>query len=111
MHLNGFEERSCSDAQADSQERKANFKEVAMGTPKKSALSEAQRCLQCKVAPCSKGCPVEMCIPEFIKLIKEHKFSDAAMKIREKQLYQPSADALAYTRGTVPSKMHRGQNR
>lgn len=65
-------------------ERKANFKEVAIGYTEESALSEAQRCLQCKDAPCSKGCPVEMRIPEFIKLIKEHKFEAAAMKIREK---------------------------
>ncbi len=66
------------------QERKDNFREVAIGYTEENALAEAERCFQCKTAPCSKGCPVEMHIPDFIKLIKEHKLEEAARKIREK---------------------------
>jgi glutamate synthase (NADPH) small chain len=80
----GFRKEAVPMPKQTPQERKVNFKEVSIGYTEESALSEAQRCLQCKEAPCSKGCPVEMRIPEFIKLIKEQKFEDAAMKIREK---------------------------
>ncbi|MBR5173672.1 MAG: hypothetical protein IKW16_01850, partial [Clostridia bacterium] len=38
--------------------RICNFKEVALGYSKEQAVLEASRCLNCKNAPCSKGCPV-----------------------------------------------------
>ncbi|MBW2617538.1 MAG: DegT/DnrJ/EryC1/StrS family aminotransferase, partial [Deltaproteobacteria bacterium] len=34
-----------------------------------TAVAEAQRCLQCKNEPCRQGCPVEVFIPDFIKLV------------------------------------------
>lgn len=80
----GFRKEAVPMPKQTPEERRANFKEVAIGYTQEDALAEAQRCLQCKEAPCSKGCPVEMRIPEFIKLLKEQKFEDAAMKIREK---------------------------
>ena len=61
-----------------------NFTSVALGLSKQQAVREAKRCLQCKKALCVKGCPVEIDIPAFIKLIAEGKFSQAAEKIREK---------------------------
>jgi glutamate synthase (NADPH/NADH) small chain len=66
------------------EERAHNFREVAIGYTEENALVEAERCLQCKEAPCIKGCPVEVSIPEFIRFIKEHKFSESAKKIKEK---------------------------
>ncbi|MCD4651020.1 MAG: hypothetical protein K8S56_04450 [Candidatus Cloacimonetes bacterium] len=63
--------------------RRNNFQEVPHGLPSELALLEAQRCLQCKNAPCVKGCPVEVDIPAFIALIKEADFSGAARKIKE----------------------------
>jgi glutamate synthase (NADPH/NADH) small chain len=66
------------------QERIKNFLEVALGFNKKQAIAEARRCLQCKKPSCIKGCPVEIDIPVFIKLISEGNFSDAIKKIKEK---------------------------
>ena len=61
-----------------------NFDEVALGFDEKLALQEAERCLNCPKPQCKKGCPVEVPIPEFIQLVKEHKYGDAARMIKEK---------------------------
>lgn len=66
------------------EERIKNFFEVALGFSKEEAEREADRCLQCKDMPCVKGCPVEIDIPAFIKLIKEGKRKEALEKIKEK---------------------------
>lgn len=50
----------------DAAERIKNFDEVAKGFTPKLALAEAARCLNCKNAPCTKGCPVGVRIPNFI---------------------------------------------
>lgn len=65
-------------------ERIKNFFEVALGLSKEEAEKEASRCLQCKNPLCVKGCPVEIDIPSFIKLIKEGKRKEALAKIKEK---------------------------
>jgi glutamate synthase (NADPH/NADH) small chain len=65
-------------------ERIKNFFEVALGFSKKEAEEEAKRCLQCKEPLCVKGCPVEIDIPAFIKLIKEGEPEKALKKIKEK---------------------------
>ncbi|MGE5577262.1 MAG: NADPH-dependent glutamate synthase [Syntrophothermus sp.] len=64
--------------------RRRNFNEVALGYQAEQAVEEAKRCLQCKNQPCVAGCPVSVPIPEFIKLIGEGKFAEAAQKIKEK---------------------------
>jgi len=61
-----------------------NFDEVALGFDEELALEEASRCLNCPKPQCKKGCPVEVPIPEFIQLVKEHRFGEAARKIKEK---------------------------
>lgn len=65
-------------------ERIKNFLEVTLGLSAQEAREEAGRCLQCRNAPCIKGCPVEIDIPAFIKLIKESKQEEALNKIKEK---------------------------
>ena len=60
------------------EQRVHNFDEVALGYIEELALMEAGRCLNCPKPQCKKGCPVEVPIPEFIQLIKEHKFAEAA---------------------------------
>jgi glutamate synthase (NADPH/NADH) small chain len=65
-------------------ERIKNFFEVALGFSQEQAEKEASRCLQCKNPVCVKGCPVEIDIPAFIKLIKEGKRKGALEKIKEK---------------------------
>jgi len=64
-------------------ERNKNFKEVALGYNEEMAVEEAKRCLQCKNKPCVAGCPVNVQIPEFIKLVAEGKFEEAYDKVRE----------------------------
>jgi len=70
--------------QQDPKVRAKNFKEVASGYTEEDALKEASRCLQCKNPKCIKGCPVEINIKDFIKLIDEKKFGESLEKIREK---------------------------
>lgn len=38
---------------------------------------KAEYCLNCKVKPCQKGCPLENDIPEFIKNVKEENYEKA----------------------------------
>ncbi|MFH1458125.1 MAG: NADPH-dependent glutamate synthase [Candidatus Omnitrophota bacterium] len=65
-------------------ERIKNFLEVALGYSREQAEKEAGRCLQCKDPVCVKGCPVEIDIPAFIKLIKEGRRREALEKLKEK---------------------------
>jgi glutamate synthase (NADPH) small chain len=65
-------------------DRIQSFGEVALGFTIEQAMKEAQRCLTCANPQCSKGCPVGVEIPSFIKLIKEKKYADAIGKIKEK---------------------------
>ncbi|KPK75742.1 MAG: dihydropyrimidine dehydrogenase [Phycisphaerae bacterium SM23_30] len=67
----------------DGIERSKNFEEVNLGLPEEIAIREAQRCLQCKKAACVEGCPVEIDIPGFLKLIAERDFLGAAALIRQ----------------------------
>ncbi len=55
----------------DPQERIKDFNEVSLGFDKETALSEAERCLQCKNPRCREGCPVRINIPTFIKKLRE----------------------------------------
>ncbi|OIN98735.1 glutamate synthase (NADPH), homotetrameric [Candidatus Desantisbacteria bacterium CG1_02_38_46] len=68
----------------DPAERIHNFNEVALGYTEEQAVREAERCIQCKKAPCKAGCPVEIDIPSFIKAIKEKNFACAIEIIKEK---------------------------
>ncbi|MBX5329048.1 MAG: NADPH-dependent glutamate synthase [Candidatus Bathyarchaeota archaeon] len=66
------------------EERRHNFNEVALGYTEEQALEEANRCLQCPKPQCVTGCPVEIEIPAFIKLLREGKYEEAIAKIKEK---------------------------
>ncbi len=69
--------------QQDAKKRAKNFSEVPLGYTKEMAKKEAARCLQCKNPACVSGCPVEVNIPQFIKLITEDKFDEAAKMIKK----------------------------
>ena len=68
----------------DPKVRAKNFNEVPYGYPPEIAQLEASRCLQCKKPKCVEGCPVEINIPGFIKLIYEGDFVGAARKLKER---------------------------
>ena len=62
--------------------RNKNFQEVSLGYDAEMAVNEAQRCLNCKNAPCVSGCPVNVRIPEFIECIKNNDFDGAYAVIK-----------------------------
>ncbi len=67
-------------------ERVGNMDEVALGYTPEQAQVEAIRCLQCKNAPCVKGCPVAIDIPRFIDAMANKEFKHAADVIKENSL-------------------------
>lgn len=46
-------------------------------------MDEANRCLQCKVPQCQKGCPIHTNIPMAIRLLKENKLDEAGKMLFE----------------------------
>ncbi len=67
-------------------ERRSNVSEVALGYTETQARLEAMRCLQCKNAPCIKGCPVAIRIRDFIAAIAEGDYDKALTIIKENSL-------------------------
>ena len=59
------------------QVRAHNFEEVALGYTEEIALSEADRCLNCRNKPCINGCPVSIDIPAFIQHVKNKEYQQA----------------------------------
>ena len=57
--------------------RAKNFDEVCLGYNKEEAMSEAERCINCKNAQCIKGCPVAIDIPAFIEQVKLGNIAEA----------------------------------
>ncbi|KAG9392160.1 putative bifunctional 2-polyprenylphenol hydroxylase/glutamate synthase subunit beta [Carpediemonas membranifera] len=62
--------------------RVTNFDEVALGYTPTMAVSEANRCIQCRDPACQRGCPVGIDIKGFIGKIQEGDFlgADAVIK-------------------------------
>jgi len=70
----------------DPVERRTNVNEVATGYTETHARLEAMRCLQCKNAPCIKGCPVQIKIKDFIAAVADSDFKKALAIIKENSL-------------------------
>ena len=66
--------------------RVKNMEEVALGYTPEQARVEANRCLQCKNAPCIKGCPVAIDIPGFLQSVADNDFKSAADTIKRSSL-------------------------
>jgi glutamate synthase (NADPH/NADH) small chain len=67
----------------DPDERNRNFEEVNLGFTAALAVREAQRCLGCKKPKCVEGCPVNIDIAEFLRLVSEERFDEAAKVIKQ----------------------------
>jgi len=67
----------------DQRLRVENFQEVPFGYTSELASLEAGRCLQCKNAKCVEGCPVNVDIPGFIKMVAEEDYDGAAKRIKK----------------------------
>jgi glutamate synthase (NADPH/NADH) small chain len=65
------------------EERRRNFGEVNKGLTVLGATTEAMRCLECAKPHCQSGCPVNVNINAFIRLVREGDYLGAAAKIRE----------------------------
>jgi glutamate synthase (NADPH) small chain len=63
--------------------RVRNYNEVPYGYTPEQAIEEARRCLDCVKPLCIAGCPVNIDIPAFVKLIAEGKFAESARKLKE----------------------------
>jgi len=61
-----------------------NFREVPLGYTEEQARAEAARCIQCKRPSCIQGCPVNVEIPAFLKLVAEGRFAEAARRIKRR---------------------------
>lgn len=66
--------------------RAKNIQEVALGYFEEQVKLEAERCLQCKNAPCIKGCPVAIDIPGFIKAAAEEDYQKSVNIIKQSSM-------------------------
>jgi glutamate synthase (NADPH/NADH) small chain len=67
--------------------RSVNFGEVNLGFTSEQAVAEAERCLLCAHPPCVEGCPVGIDICEFVRLVAEERFLDAADVIKRDNFF------------------------
>lgn len=67
----------------DPSSRIKNFNEVNLGYSPETAVAEANRCLQCPKPQCVEGCPVNVDVPGFIKLIQDMDFCEAEHHIKK----------------------------
>jgi len=73
-------------ARQSPRERIKNFEPVVEGFDEKTALLEAQRCLNCKNARCTAACPVNVRIPQFIEQLLKGNVGAAADEIMKTSL-------------------------
>ena len=64
-------------------ERSRTFTEVNLGLTPDLAMAEASRCLMCRRPVCIDGCPVGIRITDFIDLVANGEFDEAAKVIKQ----------------------------
>jgi len=62
-----------------SEDRLDSFVEIIKGYSKEQAIAEASRCVECGI--CTKTCPANMNIPEYIRAIWEDDFEEALEQV------------------------------
>lgn len=67
----------------DPLERVTNFASVPYGYDEQEVIREAQRCIQCKGAPCELNCPINMKVLAMIRAIAKRDFKQAFFIIKE----------------------------
>ena len=70
----------------DPHARTGNMYEVTYGYFEEQARIEAERCLQCRNAPCIAGCPVQIDIPRFIHHVADGNYAESLAVIKETSL-------------------------
>jgi glutamate synthase (NADPH) small chain len=65
------------------EERIHNFNEVSHAYTAENAMEEASRCIKCGKPSCMNGCPVNVNIPAFLKLVEVGDFRGAVNIIKE----------------------------
>ncbi len=66
--------------------RATNFQEVPKGLTLEMVKLESKRCLQCGDPHCVSGCPVNIDIPRFLRLLRGEKFIDALRVMKDNNL-------------------------
>ena len=61
-------------ATQDGEARATAFTEVSLGLTAEQAMTEAERCIECRRAPCVEACPVGVRIHEFAPLVAAGDF-------------------------------------
>lgn len=59
-------------------------------------ISEAERCLNCKIPQCVKGCPAHVNIPKYIEKLKDMKIEEAYNIITENNVLPSFTSRLCY---------------
>ncbi len=72
--------------QQDPAARIRNLDEVPLGYSAETAMLEASRCLQCKRAFCTEGCPVGIDIPGFLQAVEKGDFALGISIIRKRNV-------------------------
>jgi len=88
--------------------RAGNFEEVALGYTPALAADEAARCLNCKNAPCVKGCPVNVQIPDFIAKIRENDLQGAYAILKDSNALPAVCGRVCPQESQCESKCVRG---
>jgi glutamate synthase (NADPH/NADH) small chain len=73
------------------EQRRGNFREVNLGLTVLGATTEAVRCLECAKPHCATGCPVNVNIREFIRLIGTGGYLGLLKRTRQGRSRHPFA--------------------
>lgn len=68
----------------NSTEKLESFQEANESYNMREAIAEAQRCLNCKVPQCKKGCPIGNDIPEWIHELSKGNLGNALQIINNR---------------------------
>ena len=74
-----------------------NFQEMKKGIGLTQAIAEADRCLLCYDAPCSKACPAETDPATFIRKLRLRNFTGAIRTIKENNILGGACGVLCPT--------------